>query len=330
MLSTELSNASSFSSSSFSHLPGYRDSRFRVTQVPVVPETPSRSADNDNTLRYAFRMRATQLRCFALALSLLISSALAAQQTRAVAVAIRVVDPTGSGVPRAQLRIVPAPEAASNLETDTNGQLALSLNPGGYAIFVRVPGFKNAVTHLDVVNADLPHSDAPAPKPAQTFSIRLELGATGSPMVSPVSSKDSLLVSAYPYHDPVGFSTADLSAMSHVTVMLHNPHTNADEKYSGVRLADILGKLGAPLGPELRGEALTNYIVATGADGYQAVLALAEIDPSFHPGEVLVVDAMNGKPLDAHSGPFKLVVTEDKRPARSVRNLTNVELKLFP
>jgi hypothetical protein len=38
---------------------------------------------------------------------------------------------------------------------------------------------------------------------------------------------------------------------------------------------------------------------------------------------------MNGKPLDAHSGPLKLVVTEDKRPARSVRNLTALELKLL-
>jgi hypothetical protein len=36
---------------------------------------------------------------------------------------------------------------------------------------------------------------------------------------------------------------------------------------------------------------------------------------------------MDGKPLDAHSGPFKLVVSEDKRPARSVRNLVSIELK---
>ena len=56
----------------------------------------------------------------------------------------------------------------------------------------------------------------------------------------------------------------------------------------------------------------------TGADGYQVVLALAEIDPTFHLGEVLVADTMNGKPLDEHCGPFKLLVTEDKRPARSV------------
>jgi hypothetical protein len=91
--------------------------------------------------------------------------------------------------------------------------------------------------------------------------------------------------------------------------------------------SSILTPLGAPLGKELHGIALTTCLVATGSDGYQAAFALAEVDPSFHPGEVLVADTMNGKPLDEHSDPLKLVVTEDKRPARSVRNFTTIELK---
>jgi hypothetical protein len=275
-------------------------------------------------------MRATQLRPFVLVLTLFLSSVIAAQPSASVAVVIRVTDPTGNAVPWAQVRVVPAPDSASKPATDDKGQLALDLKPGGYAIFVRVPGFMPGIAHLDVVNAGLPHSDAPAAKPAQTFPIVLQLGATGSPTVSPVSLKDGLFVSAYPYHVPAGFSFAELKAMTHLTTTFHNAHTNADETYSGVRLADLLGKLGAPLGRELRGEALTNFVVATGADGYQAILALAEVDPEFHPGEVLVADTMNGQPLDAHSGPLKLVVTEDKRPARSVRNLTTIELKLFP
>jgi len=125
----------------------------------------------------------------------------------------------------------------------------------------------------------------------------------------------------------VAITLVDLQALPHVTVTVHNSHTNADETYSGVPLSNLLAKVGAPLGSELHGEALANYVVATGSDGYKAVLALGGIDPSFHPGEVLVADSMDGKPLDAHSGPFKLVVTEDKRPARSVRNLTTIELK---
>jgi hypothetical protein len=40
-----------------------------------------------------------------------------------------------------------------------------------------------------------------------------------------------------------------------------------------------------------------------------------------------VADTMDGKPLDAHSGPLRLVSTEDTRPARGVRNLVRLEVK---
>src|SRR5258708_2978305 len=141
------------------------------------------------------------------------------------------------------------------------------------------------------------------------------------------ASENNGLLLLTPSHSPQQLPAAELKALPHITVTIHNSHTNVDETYSGARLADLLAKLGAPLGADLRGRALANYVVATGLDGYKAVLALGEVDPSFHPGEVLVADTMHGNPLDAHSGPLKLVVTEDKRPARSVRNLTTIELK---
>ena len=143
-------------------------------------------------------------------------------------------------------------------------------------------------------------------------------------------AKDAELRLLAPHHDPVILTATDLKAMPHLTVTIHNSHSNADEMYSGVRLADLLAKVGAPLGNDLRGKALAQYIVATGSDGYQTVLALGEADPAFHPGEVLVADRIESKPLDAHSGPLKLVVTEDKHPARSVRNLVQIELKTVP
>jgi hypothetical protein len=229
---------------------------------------------------------------------------------------VHVTDPNGSGVPHAQIRVIPAPGSARKMETDDKGLLALNLKPGGYALFVSVAGFEPFVAHFDVRES----------KELQTVSAVLQLGRTGSPEVSPAFSKDDLAIYAYPYHAPAALSPAEIKAMPHIVVTVHNPHANADETYSGVRLADILGRFGAPLGNELHGIALSTYLVATGSDGYKAVFALSEVDPSFHPGEILVADAMNGKPLDAHSGPFKLVVTEDKRPARSVRNLISINL----
>jgi DMSO/TMAO reductase YedYZ molybdopterin-dependent catalytic subunit len=119
----------------------------------------------------------------------------------------------------------------------------------------------------------------------------------------------------------------DLQALPQKTVTFHNAHTKTDETYTGVPLTDLLAKYGAPTGDKLHGKALAEYIVATGADGYKAVLALAETDPAFHPGDVLVADTLDGKPIGDKDGPFRLIVTEDKRPARSVHNLVSIELR---
>jgi hypothetical protein len=138
---------------------------------------------------------------------------------------------------------------------------------------------------------------------------------------------DALHISAYTSQQKLDLKPADFKALPHISVTVHNEHSNADETYSGVRVADMLAKVDAPLGHDLRGPALGAYIVATGTDKYVAVLALAEVDTTFHSGEVIVADSMNGQPLDEKSGAFKLVVTEDKRPARWVRNLVSLELK---
>jgi hypothetical protein len=145
--------------------------------------------------------------------------------------------------------------------------------------------------------------------------------------VPAVSQNGSVFLLKAPGHDSLRIAGTDFKAMPHLSLTYHNSHTNADETYSGVRVSDLLIKMGAPLGSDLRGKALSDYVIATGTDGYTAVFALAEVDPSFHPGEVIVADTMNGKPLDEHNGPFKLVVTEDKHPARSVRNLVSIELR---
>ena|SRR5215467_10456846 len=159
-----------------------------------------------------------------------------------------------------------------------------------------------------------------------SFVLAVGLAGQQSAPATSATERNELLIESRG-HDAVRLAISDLKAMPHLTVTIHNSRTNADATYSGVRVADLLTKVGAPLGNDLRGNALANYIVATGSDGYQAVIALGEVDPAFHPGEVLVADSMNGKPLDEHNGPLKLVVTEDKRPARSVRNLTTIELK---
>lgn len=96
--------------------------------------------------------------------------------------------------------------------------------------------------------------------------------------------------------------------------------------YEGVLVADLLKKAGAPLGPDLRGDALATYVVASARDGYQVVFSLGEMDPALSGHQVIVADSVDGKPLFSYQGTFRLVVPRDTRAARSVRMLEQLNV----
>lgn len=94
--------------------------------------------------------------------------------------------------------------------------------------------------------------------------------------------------------------------------------------YSGVSLSDLLHEAGTPSGPALKGKALTSYVLAQARDGYQVLFALAEFDPAFTDKQVLLADSADGKPLSESQGPLRLVVSGEKKPARSIRMLAKI------
>lgn len=124
----------------------------------------------------------------------------------------------------------------------------------------------------------------------------------------------------------VTVTAADLKAMPRHAVSVTNSHTKAQEKYEGVLLSDLLAKVGAPFGEKLHGPLMLNYVKVGASDNYHALLALAEVDPNTRANEIILADTMNGAALDAKQGPFKLIVPDDKRPARSVRMVTTISL----
>jgi hypothetical protein len=79
---------------------------------------------------------------------------------------------------------------------------------------------------------------------------------------------------------PLTLTAADLQAMPRqkfeVKAEDGTPHV-----YEGVLVGELLKRAGAPLGSDLRGNAIASYVVATATDGYQAVFSLAELDPAF-------------------------------------------------
>jgi hypothetical protein len=118
-------------------------------------------------------------------------------------------------------------------------------------------------------------------------------------------------------------TAADLAAMPHVQVMT-KAHGQT-HVYDGVVLGEVLAKIGAPRGEAIKGPELATVVRFTAKDGYQVVLDLAQTDPITRTSRVIVADREAGAPLK-DDGPFRLVIEDDLRPARSARQIEKIEV----
>ncbi|GAB2580878.1 molybdopterin-dependent oxidoreductase [Dyella jejuensis] len=117
---------------------------------------------------------------------------------------------------------------------------------------------------------------------------------------------------------------AALAAMPRTTVNTPAIHHEPAAQWQGVALEELLQRAGAPGGEHLRGHAMTTIVRVIAADHYQVVFSLGELDPSLGHEPVLLADTQDGHALTT-SGPFRLIVPGDRRPARWVRSVTTVE-----
>jgi DMSO/TMAO reductase YedYZ molybdopterin-dependent catalytic subunit len=123
---------------------------------------------------------------------------------------------------------------------------------------------------------------------------------------------------------PLVLTVADLKKMPRKSISVVNPHEKKKETYEGVLLEEILRSAGVPQDEQLRGRAMATYVIAEAEDGYRVVFSLAELDSGILESEVIVADTMDGAPLVAQQGPFRLVAPHEKRPARWVRMLKSI------
>ncbi|MFT4032359.1 MAG: molybdopterin-dependent oxidoreductase [Siphonobacter sp.] len=125
---------------------------------------------------------------------------------------------------------------------------------------------------------------------------------------------------------PIQLQATDLKAMPHLEVKA----TDRDGKehiYSGILLADILKKAGVTLGGQLRGENLVKYAIFRAADGYEVLFALPELDPEFSNQPIILADATDGAALPTGVGPYRVVVPNEKKPARWIREIREIEIR---
>lgn len=92
--------------------------------------------------------------------------------------------------------------------------------------------------------------------------------------------------------------------------------------FTGPLLHDVTVFAVPGLVPEHRKDRARFLLCVTGADGHQAVLSWAEIDPEFSRHPVLLATRANGVPLD-RQGP-QLVVPHDRCGSRYISAVTHI------
>lgn len=143
------------------------------------------------------------------------------------------------------------------------------------------------------------------------------------PAKAPVPPSKSLTVSFEGRSTTL--SVEDLINMPQVTVHVHNEHSKADETYSGPLLADVLAKAGLVSSRETQPLILHSSLVATGTDHYFVLYSVAEVEPAFSTGKVIVAVMKSGLP-DTDGGVIQLINTTDAKPARWVHGLANLNV----
>ena len=124
---------------------------------------------------------------------------------------------------------------------------------------------------------------------------------------------------------PLTITAADLHQFPQTTVIRKDKDGN-DHTYSGVLLSDILKKAGATMGAELKGKNLTKYLLIEASDNYHVVFALAELDKNFTDRMIILTDQIDGKPLPSSDGPFRVIVQDEKKPARCIRQVISMKV----
>ena len=87
---------------------------------------------------------------------------------------------------------------------------------------------------------------------------------------------------------------------------------------------------GIPMGKAMRGARLADTVIVTGADGFTVAFALVELDRAFRADPATLCYERDGLPLDAKEGPLRLIVTDDLKKGRWVRQVKSLTVYRAP
>ncbi len=121
---------------------------------------------------------------------------------------------------------------------------------------------------------------------------------------------------------PIHFTAEQLNAMGKISI--HKKDMGGtDHEYSGVAVMDILKAAGI-IQPAFNRDNLTKYLLVRGADNYQVLFSVSELDSTFSGHMVILASSMDGQPLPNGKGPYRIVIPgEEKRQARNIFSVTS-------
>jgi DMSO/TMAO reductase YedYZ molybdopterin-dependent catalytic subunit len=125
---------------------------------------------------------------------------------------------------------------------------------------------------------------------------------------------------------PLKLTAPDLAKLPRRT--LHaKAHDGKDAMFEGIELGDVLKLAGVKFGEQLRGKDLALFLIVGASDGYHAVFALPELDHAFTDRIIILADRRDDKPLAEQEGPLRIVVPDEKREGRWVRQVVTLTIR---
>ena len=123
---------------------------------------------------------------------------------------------------------------------------------------------------------------------------------------------------------PLALTLPDLRALP--AVELSWERDGKSHHARGVDLLALIDRAGLREDQSVKNHRLRFAVVATGADGYEAVFSLGELMPSLGARGAVIAYEEDGVPLAERDAPLKLAAGGDKGPSRWVRGLTRLRV----
>lgn len=230
-----------------------------------------------------------------------------------------------------------------NVKNDLLNKIVVATGTDGYrAVFALgelSPDFGNRASRvvyaetINGVSGALPAADGPlrVTAPGDTKGgryisnlVRLDIRSSGSTVAGTGGGASTQFKVSGAVQRP---GTFGLTALQNLPVVTR---TVSGITYTGVSLWDLLNTtVGVVNNPAVKNDSLAKYVVATGSDGYKAVVSFGEMDPNFGNQPDFIAYAANGVPLTTN-GFARLVLPNDGKQGRFVSSLISLEVIAAP